>query len=224
MADGTLYIGTKRYSSWSMRGWLAVHLAGLDVAEVVIPLQRSGQTSAVKDVSPSGLVPYLVHDGNKVWESLAICEYCAEIAPALWPEGRAARTRARVVSADMHAGFRGLRSAMPMVLHKDARGAGQTAEALEDILSIEALWRETRLAFGAGGPFLFGAVFNAADAMFAPVVARLLTYAPAVSADTRAYCEAVRGHPLVAEWYDAAEQEPVSWQLPHYELASTAVA
>lgn len=224
MADGRLFIGTRRYSSWSLRGWLAVRLAGLDVEEVVIPLgdSRQGSTPAVAAVSPSGLVPYLEHAGQRVWETLALCEYCAEIAPALWPEGRAARTRARVVAAEMHAGFRGLRTAMPMVLNKDAPGAGQTPAALADIARIEALWRETRAEFGAGGPFLFGATFGAADAMFAPVVARLLTYAPPIAADTRAYCDAVRAHPLMAEWYAAAAQEPADWRLPHYEQASTA--
>ena len=224
MADGRLFIGTRRYSSWSMRGWLAVRLAGLDVEEVVIPLVGSGSaegTAAIKAVSPSGLVPYLEHDGQRVWDSLAICEYCAEIEPALWPEDRAARTRARVVSAEMHAGFRALRAAMPMVLNKTAPGAGQTPEALADVARIEALWREARAEFGAGGAFLFGAAFNAADAMFAPVVARLLCYQPPLAADTRAYCDAVRAHPLVALWYDAAAQEPEAWRLPHYEQAST---
>lgn len=215
-----LFIGTRRYSSWSMRGWLAVHLAGLDVEDVVMPLTGSA-SSGIAAVSPSGLVPYLEHDGNRVWETLAICEYCAEIAPALWPADRVARTRARVVAAEMHAGFRGLRGAMPMVLNKDAAGAGQTADALSDVARIEALWRDTRAGFGAGGPFLFGATFNAADAMFAPVVARLLTYAPPIAADTRAYCDAVRAHPLVAQWYDAAAAEPVEWRLAHYEQAST---
>ena len=106
--------------------------------------------------------------------------------PALWPDGRAARTHARVISAEMHAGFRGLRSAMPMVLGRDGAGRGQTPEALADIARIEALWRETRAAYGVGGPFLFGAGFGAADAMFAPVVARLLTYQPPIAAGTRA--------------------------------------
>ncbi|MBC7802200.1 MAG: glutathione S-transferase N-terminal domain-containing protein, partial [Gemmatimonadaceae bacterium] len=126
MSEGRLYIGTRRYSSWSMRGWLLVRLAGLDVADVVIPLTGSA-SSAIAAVSPSGLVPYLEHAGHRVWETMAIAEYCAEIAPALWPADRAARTHARVIAAEMHAGFRGLRGAMPMVLHKDARGAGQTA-------------------------------------------------------------------------------------------------
>ena len=223
MPDGRLFIGTRRYSSWSMRGWLAVRLAGLDVEEVVIPLgdSRQGSTPAVAAVSPSGLVPYLEHVGQRVWETLAICEYCAEIEPSLWPADRAARTRARVISAEMHAGFRALRVAMPMVLNKSASGAGQTPEALADIKRIEALWHEARAEFGAGGPFLFGAAFNAADAMFAPVVARLLTYRPPLAADTVAYCDAVRAHPLVSAWYEAAAQEPVEWRLAHYEQAST---
>ncbi len=223
MPDGRLFIGTRRYSSWSLRGWLAVRLAGLDVEEVVIPLgdSRQGSTAAVAAVSPSKLVPYLEHGGLRVWESLAICEYCAEVEPALWPADRAARTRARVVSAEMHAGFRALRVAMPMVLNKTAPGAGQTPESLADATRVEALWRDTRAEFGAGGPFLFGAAFNAADAMFAPVVARLLCYQPPLAADTRAYCDAVRAHPLVALWYDAAAQEPAEWRLPHYEQAST---
>jgi len=83
MPDGRLYIGTRRYSSWSLRGWLAVRLAGLDVEEVVIPLVGSGGTPAVAAVSPSGLVPYLEHAGQRIWETLAICEYCAEIEPNL---------------------------------------------------------------------------------------------------------------------------------------------
>ena len=223
MSDGRLYLGTRRYSSWSLRGWLAVRLAGLDVEDVVIPLgdSRQASTPAVAAVSPSGLVPYLEHAGQRIWETLAICEYCAEIKPGLWPADRAARTRARVISAEMHAGFRALRGAMPMVLNKSAPGAGQTPEALADIARIEALWRQTRAEFGGGGPFLFGAGFNAADAMFAPVVARLLTYQPPLAADTRAYCDAVRTHPLVDAWYQAAAQEPVEWRLAHYEQAST---
>ena len=217
MSDGTLLLGTRRYSSWSLRGWLAVRLAGLDVEDVVIPLEGGGAGTAVSQRSPSGLVPFLEHGGVQVWESLAIVEYCAEAFPALWPADRAARARARAISAEMHAGFRGLRQAMPMVLGRDGAGRGQTAEALADVAQIEALWRETRTAYGAGGPFLFGAAFNAADAMYAPVVARLLTYQPAVAADAQAYCEAVRQHPLMVQWYDLAAQEPESWRMEHYE-------
>ncbi len=219
MADGILYLGTRRYSSWSMRGWLAVRLAGLDVADEVIRLTRGSASgdSEVARRSPSGLVPFLEHRGIRVWETIAICEYCAEIAPALWPQDLAVRAHARSIAAEMHAGFRDLRQAMPMVLGRDGRGRGQTPGALADIARIEAVWRETRERFGSGGPLLFGATFNAADAMFAPVVARLLTYQPALAADTLAYCAAVRADPLVAEWYDLAAQEPVEWRMAHYE-------
>ena len=218
MADGRLYLGTRRYSSWSMRGWLLVTLAGLDVDETVIPL---GETASpeVAAISPSGLVPYLEHRGLAIWDSLAIAEYCAELNPVLWPLDRPGRTRARVIAAEMHAGFRGLRIAMPMNLTRDGPGRGPTPDALHDLHRIAALWRDTRAQFGSGGPYLFGAVFNAADAMYAPVVARLLTYSPPLAADTRAYCDAVRAHPLVAAWYAAAAQEPEAWKLAKYENA-----
>jgi len=211
-----LYLGTRRYSSWSLRGWLMVKLAGLNPEEIVIPL-AGGNTPAVHAVSPSGLVPYFEHDGAKIWESLAIAEYCAELAPALWPAERIARAHARAISAEMHAGFRALRLAMPMNLGRDYSGLGQTPEALADIARIEAIWSTTRAQFGAGGPYLFGAGFTAADAMYAPVVARLLTYAPPLSAAAREYCAAIRAHNLVANWYELAAKEPASWQLDKYE-------
>jgi glutathione S-transferase len=211
-----LYLGTRRYSSWSMRGWLAVKLAGLEVEEITVPL-AGGNSPAVKAVSPSGTVPYLEHEGARVWESLAIAEYCAEINPALWPAARIARAHARAIAAEMHAGFRNLRLAMPMNLGRDYAGLGQTPEALADVARIDTLWTQTREAFGAGGPYLFGAGFNAADAMFAPIVARFITFAPPLSTVAGDYCAAIRAHPLVAKWYEQAAQEPVSWQLEKYE-------
>ncbi len=214
---GKLVIGNRRYSSWSLRGWLAVRLAALDVDVVVIPMQ-AGVTAAIKDATPAGLVPYLEHEGARVWESLAICEYCAEHAPALWPADRPARAHARSIAAEMHAGFRGLRTAMPMNLGRDDyAGLGQTKDALADIARIEAVWAETRASHGAGGPYLFGAAFGAADAMFAPVAARLLTYAPPLSDASRVYCEAVRAHPLMQSWYADAAAEPAMWKLARYE-------
>jgi glutathione S-transferase len=220
VSNGTLWIGTKRYSSWSMRGWLAVRLAELDVAEVVIPLKPAG-TPELASVSPSGLVPALRYRDHLVWESLAICEFCAEFSPAIWPDDFSARTHARAVSAEMHGGFRGLRTAMPMNLGRRFPGRGRTPEALADIARIEALWAATRERFGAGGPFLFGASFNAADAMFAPVVARFLTWEPELSAASRAYCDAVRAHPLVARWHEEAAAEPEAWLLDKYENPGT---
>ena len=217
MSDGTLYIGHRRYSSWSLRGWLAVKLAGLDVDVQVLKFTRPGPTQAILDLSPNGLVPFLVHNGARVWESLAICDYCAEFESTLWPADRIARAHARSMAAEMHAGFRDLRMAMWMNLGRDFSGLGQTPGALSDIARIEALWAETRTRFGAGGPFLFGATFGAADAMFAPVVARLLGWKPPVSAETAAYCAAVRAHPLVADWYDGAAKEPDDWLIEGYE-------
>jgi glutathione S-transferase len=217
MTDGVLYIGHKRYSSWSMRGWLAVKLAGLDVDVRVLQFTRPGPTKAIAEISPNGLVPFLDHDGAHVWESLAICDYCAELRPALWPADRVARAHARSISAEMHAGFHEMRMAMWMNLGRDFSGLGRTQGALRDIARIEAIWAETRARFGGGGAFLFGSEFGAADAMFAPVVARFLGWKPEISATSVAYCAAVREHPLVREWYEGAVAEPAAWLIEAYE-------
>lgn len=217
MPEGRLYIGNRRYSSWSMRGWLAVKLANLDVEEVLIHFTRPGPTDAIGKLSPNGLVPYLEHRGAQIWELLAVCEYCAELTPSLWPTERIARAHARSISAEIHAGLTGLRQAMWMNLGRDFSGHGRTPAALADIARIEAMWAETRRRFAAAGPFLFGATLTAADVMYAPVVTRLLTWQPDISAETRAYCDAVRAHPLVAAWYVGAAAEPDDWKLPDYE-------
>ncbi|WP_237216867.1 glutathione S-transferase family protein [Falsiroseomonas oryziterrae] len=214
MADGRLVIGTKRYSSWSLRGWLCVHMAGLDVEEVVVPL-AGGSTEAIKAISPNGMVPYLEHLGARIWESVAIAEYCAEVAPTLWPADRVARAHARAIAAEMHAGFRNLRMNMPMNLGRTFPGKGRTPECLADIARIEAIWAEALAAHT--GPFLFGRAFTLADAMYAPVVTRFLTWQPELTEVSRAYCTAVRNHPLVARWYDEAAAEPTAWLLEKYE-------
>ncbi len=219
MPDGVLTLGTRRYSSWSMRGWLAVRLAGLEVEERVL---RLGAGATLDGATPSGLVPALVHRGIEVWDSLAICEYCAELSPRLWPAALPARSHARAISAEMHSGFRDLRTALPMNLGRPDYAALGPALAREagvarDLARIAAIWDGTRDRFGAGGPFLFGAAFGAADAMYAPVAARLLTYQPPLAAGAMEYCRAVRSHPMVAEWYDLAAAEPAEWQLARYE-------
>lgn len=214
MPEGRLFLGNRRYSSWSMRGWLAVRLAGLDVEEVVIPMAEAN-TSAIKGEMPAGLVPVLEHGGQRIWDSLAIGEYCAEITPALWPAERMARAHARSISAEMHSGFRELRIAMPMNLGRTFPGRGRTPGALSDIARVEALWAECLAKHG--GPFLFGATFTLADAFYAPVVTRFLTWQPELTAATHAYMAAVRAHPLVSAWFDAAAVEPDSWLLNKYE-------
>ena len=218
MPEGRLLIGNRRYSSWSLRGWLAVRLAKLDVTIETIRFVRPGPTPEIEETSPNKLVPYLEHRGARVWESLAVCEYCAESEPALWPEDRVARAQARSIAAEMHAGFRGLRQNMWMNLGRDFSGLGRVPEAMADIARIEASWADTRQRFGAGGPFLFGGVFTAADVMYAPVVTRFLTWGPPLSAVTRAYCDAVRAHPLMTEWYDEAGKEPADWLVEDYEM------
>lgn len=215
MAEGRLVIGTKRYSSWSMRGWLMVQLAGLDVEEVVVPLAGGGGTVAIKAISPNGLVPFLEHRGARIWESIAIAEYCAEFVPGLWPADRVVRAHARSIAAEMHAGFRGLRMAMPMNIGRSFPGMGRTPEALADIVRIEAIWAEALAAYG--GPFLFGREFGLADAMYAPVVTRFLTWQPELTTASRSYCDAVRAHPLVDRWYRDAAAEPAEWLLAKYE-------
>ena len=208
---GRLIIGTKRYSSWSLRGWLAVRLAGLEIDETTIRL-AGGTTPELKPLSPSGLVPILEHNGACIWDSLAICEYCAELTPGLWPADRIERAAARSMAAEMHAGFRALRMALPMNLGRLATPprAGIAPDAAADIARIAAIWH------AAQSPFLFGSDFGAVDAMFAPVVTRCLSY-DAVPDGAQAYCAAVRDHPLVARWYDEAAAEPESWRLPSTE-------
>jgi len=214
---GKLFIGNQRYSSWSLRGWLAVKLAALNAEIVVLPMQ-AGTTPAIKQSTPAGLVPYLTHDGARIWESLAIADYCAEFEPTLWPAERVPRALARSIAAEMHAGFRALRTEMPMNLGRpDYAGRGQTPDSLSDIARIETIWAEARETHGATGPYLFGNNFTVPDIMFAPVVARLLTYAPPLSTTSQAYCHAVREHPLVEQWYTEAMNEPEEWLLEKYE-------
>lgn len=215
MTDATLYIGNKAYSSWSLRGWLALRLAGLPFKEVTIPMGLPDTSTRMGAISPTAKVPCLHHGAIKVWESIAICEYAAEIAATpLWPADRAARAHARAISAEMHAGFLELRKAMWMNLRQRFPGRGRTEGALADIARLEALWRDTRRQFGAGGPYLFGA-FTLADAMFMPTASRLVTWEPVIAADTGAYVKAMWDHPLMREWRQGAAAEP--WTIDKYE-------
>jgi len=211
----TLAIGNKNYSSWSMRPWVLLRAFDVPFCEVMLKFHSPEWDANIAHYSPSRMVPTLWKgevgspDSICVWESTAICEYIAETVPevGVWPIKSAARAHARAISAEMHAGFRPLRVAMPMNIRARLPGLGMTDEVAKNIERVEFLWRDTRDRFAVGGPFLFGA-FSTADAMYAPVVMRFMTYSPKLSTETEAYCRAVREHPAVAAWIADAMREP----------------
>lgn len=213
MAEFTLVIGNKNYSSWSLRGWLMAKIAGIDFEEVMVPLDLPDTAASIRKHSPSGKVPVLLHRGLAVWESLSIAEYLNDLKPEahLWPPAVAARAHARSVSAEMHAGFSELRANMPMNIRASYPGKGMTPAVRADIERITGLWRDCRKRFAGAAPkddgFLFGA-FGAADAMFAPVVTRFRTFGVQLDNDAEAYCAAVMAHPAMKEWIAAARNEP----------------
>ena len=212
----TLIIGNKNYSSWSLRPWIAMKTAGIAFEEKVIPLYELGSREQVLRYSPAGKVPVLIDGYDRVWESLAILEHLAEkFADAqLWPRDAQARSHARVVASEMHGGFTALRRACPMNIWLPPKPRAQSEEVMADAARIEALWSDCRARFGRGGPFLFGA-FGAADAMYAPVVARFHGFGLPVGKSARAYMEAVMALPAWAEWTAAALKEP--WIMRHNE-------
>ncbi|MBB5047150.1 glutathione S-transferase [Rhodopseudomonas rhenobacensis] len=203
----TLVIGNKNYSSWSMRPWLALRATDIAFDEVVIPLYTgAADKQRILDVSPAGKVPVLVDGDITVWDSLAIIEYAAERFPEanLWPQDRARRAHARSVSAEMHSGFQALRNECGMNLHRPVGAKPLSAAAEADIARIQAIWSECRQRYG--GPYLFGG-FSGADAMYAPVVHRFLTYAIATSEEVSAYIAAMTALPAFQQWTKAGLAE-----------------
>jgi len=218
MADFTLVIGDRTFSSWSLRGWLALKQTGVDFDEERVWFRRPDTKAHLLTHSPSGMVPVLKHGGpggdTVVWETLAIIEYLAELFPqaGLWPKDAAARAHARAISAEMHAGFSVLRKNMDMDLQNLKPGEGMGEGVAENIERISAIWEDCRNRFGGGGDFLFGAGFCAADIMFAPVVTRFQTYGVELPPVCRAYADAVLDTLLMREWYEAAQAEPPAGQ------------
>jgi glutathione S-transferase len=210
-----LILGNKNYSSWSFRPWLAMKVAGIPFEETVLPIYIPGAREKILEFSPSGKVPLLVDGAVRVWESLAIIEYAAEKFPAagLWPRESEVRAHARAVANEMHGGFLPLRRACPMNMRREPGAIELAPDVLASVARIDEIWTDCRARYG--GPFLFGA-FGAADAMFAPVVSRLHTYAVAVGPIARAYMDAVMALPAWGEWQRAATQE--RWVLPEYEI------
>ena len=204
----TLHVGNKRYSSWSLRGYLIVARSGAAFDTNVIFLDLDDTAARVAKVSPAGRVPVLVDGDLAIWDTLAIAEYMNELRPdaQLWPADRARRARARSISAEMHSGFVELRTHMPMDLCSTKPGHGHTAGALADARRVQSIWSDALAA--SGGPFLFGH-FTIADAMFAPVVTRFASYGVDVDATCRTYMETIEAMPELASWRaDAANEQP----------------
>lgn len=203
-----IVIGNRNYSSWSLRGWLAVKHTGLMFTEIFIPLSLPESKAQIAANSKSGLVPVLKVDGHEVWDSLAIIETLNDLAPdaGLWPEDSNARARARSVSAEMHSGFYPLRRDMPMDLRSSHPGVGHTEKALTNAARISELWIDCRENYGSGGDYLFGK-WSAADMMYAPVVSRFRTFGVPVDTTVQKYLDAVWAHPDMAEWVQGAIEE-----------------
>jgi glutathione S-transferase len=211
-----LILGNKNYSSWSFRPWLALKVAGVAFEETVLPIYIPGAREKILEFSPSGKVPVLIDGTVCVWESLAIIEYAAEKFPAsnLWPQQADARAHARAVANEMHGGFLPLRRNCPMNMRRAPGSIELAPDVLANIARIDEIWTDCRAR--CGGPFLFGA-FGAADAMYAPVVSRFLTYDIAVGPIARAYMDAVTSLPAWSEWRAKAVEE--TWVLPEFEIA-----
>jgi glutathione S-transferase len=210
MADITIYLGNKNYSSWSLRPWLSLKQTGVKFDEEVIPLSEPTTRSTILRYSPSGRVPALKHNELTVWDGLAICEYLAETFPEakLWPADKAARAVARAVCAEMHSSFAALREHLPMNMRSSFPNRGVTPEVQADINRIAAIWRDCRKRFGEGGPFLFGSFTNA-DALYALVVSRFRTYKVELDEAAQEYTDAVWALPALQEWLTAAKNEPM---------------
>jgi glutathione S-transferase len=216
-----LIIGNKAYSSWSMRGWLAVKQSGLPFDEMTVPLydKEWDERRREEDIAPSaGKVPILWDGDAVIWDSVAILEYLADKVgrERFWPKDDAARGMARSMVAEMHSGFMSLRRECPMNLRKIFEGVTISDETRNDALRILSLWAEARARFGREGPYLFG-TFSAADVMFAPVVTRFVTYGFTLPGFAAAYIEAMMAHPWMQEWYAGAEAE--DWVIEKFETA-----
>jgi glutathione S-transferase len=205
----TLVIANKNYSSWSLRPWLAMRQAGIPFTEILLSLSETPEAKAAfQKYSPSRRVPVLIDGDLTLWESIAICEYVAELFPEaqLWPGEPQARAVARAVSAEMHAGFVALRQNMPMDIRGHYPGQGLTPAVAQDIARVTTIWQECRATYGAGGEFLFG-YFTIADAMFAPVVTRFATYGVKVDEISRTYMETILRLEAMSAWSAAAQGE-----------------
>lgn len=215
-----LIIGNKNYSSWSMRGWLAVKQSGLHFEEITVPIlgeHWNKQKQEMGDVQPSsGKVPILWDGETVIWDSLAILEYCADKVgrDRFWPKDESARGMARSMVTEMHSSFSALRSDLPMNVRRRVQLENISDQAKHDIVRILGLWAEARARHGKAGPFLFG-TYGAADIFFAPVVSRFMTYGIGVPGFAQSYMQAMWEHAWTQEWIGAAEEE--QWVIEQYD-------
>ncbi len=209
MTDLKIILGNKSYSSWSLRGWLALKRCAVPFEEEVIPLYREYSRARLLAYSLAGRVPILRHGALTIWDSLAIVEYLAERFPeaGLWPEGPDARATARAICAEMHAGFAALRNQMPMNLRQPGQPPPGSEELARDTARVTDIWTDCRTRFRNGGAFLFGE-FTAADAFYAPVAARFATYSVPLEGTAATYRDAILAWPDFQEWCAAAAEEP----------------
>ena len=201
-----IVVGNKKYSSWSLRGWLGVKLSGAPFEEVVVPLDMPETAQNIRKFSPSGRVPALIDGALTVWDSLAICEYLNEKFPQaqMWPDDPPARALARSVSAEMHSGFLNLRNDCSMKIVQQYPYKPLRKETQAEVDRIVGIWEQ---CLQSGGPWLFGARPCIADVMYAPVVSRFHTYAIPVSGAAKAYRDTVWAWPALQEWVKDAQAE-----------------
>lgn len=199
----TLYIGSKQYSSWSMRPWLCLKYAQIDFKEVIIPLRTETTKANISAISPSKKVPCLDHNGLVIWDSLSICEFINEIKPEaeLLPKNQEQRAIIRSVCAEMHSGFLDLRKEMPMDTKLKTTQI-PNLEVQANIDRIVEIWSMARKKYGSDGEFLFGQ-FSIADAFFAPVVSRFVSYGvdnQGLSGEVQNYIKTIINLPIYQEW------------------------
>ncbi|SMF61242.1 glutathione S-transferase family protein [Allosphingosinicella indica] len=215
-----LIIGNKAYSSWSLRGWLAVKQSGLAFEEITVPMfdeTWNARTHGDEFAPSGGKVPILWDDQTVIWDSLAIVEWLSDKCgrDRFWPKDEAARGMARSMAAEMHSSYPNLRRDLGMNVRKTFPPRDLSDEVKQEILRIFELWAQARARHGAGGPYLFGS-FSAADIMFAPVATRFVTYSVPLPRFAAAYVDTILSHPWMREWIQAAQDEP--WVIEQYEL------
>jgi glutathione S-transferase len=214
-----IIIGNRAYSSWSMRGWLAVKQSGLEFEELVVPMfdDEWEKIREGDEFAPGGGKVPILWDGDcVVWDSLAIVDFLADRVGRdhYWPDADDARGMARSMAAEMHSSFANLRRELGMNVRRSYPPRQLSPEVVADINRILQLWAQARARFGGTGDFLFGA-WSAADMMFAPVVTRFITYGVPVPPFAAIYMKAVLSHAHVAEWIEKAQDEP--WVIDKYE-------